>query len=118
MNTEFKTEATQLAYMPAPEDIGHIRGLTLNVPDWFEDPQFSEWLNSESVLLFSWHTKGAAPTEYSDTVVTLEPSCSGEGSASDMPERFWNAIVAICEAQLGKNNSSFHYFVRLTNLAS
>jgi hypothetical protein len=101
---------------PKPVDIGHLTGLTLNVPEWFADPEFCEWLNRDDTWVFTWHEKGTVPSDFSDVVVTLEPSCTGEGSASDMPQRFWDSVVNTCKREIGENNSNFHYLVRLTNL--
>lgn len=99
-----------------PSEVGRITGITLNVPEWFSDPEFLEWLNNGDTRVFTWYEKGSVPNDFSDVVVTLEPSCSGEGSSSDMPQRFWNSIVATCKQTLGENGSNYHYFVRLTNL--
>jgi hypothetical protein len=107
---------TNTAHCPAPDEIGRIMGLTLNVPDWFEDPEFVNWLNDHGNLVFSWHQKGDVPGDFSDTIISLEPNCEGEGSASDMPRRFWQALLDLCREHLGIDKSNYHYFVRLTNL--
>ncbi len=100
--------------------VGLIKGLTINVPHWFSDPEFMAWLNDPDTVVYSWHCKGDAPHDYSDTVVTIEPNCRGDGANSDMPPQFWNEIVETCREVLGvvgdHNPCDTHYFVRLTNL--
>lgn len=116
MTNAAKTTTDKLFTPLDPAEIGRLPGLMLNVPEWFADPEFLEWLNNDQTRVFTWHEKGSAPTDFSDVIVTLEPNCSGEGSSSDMPERFWNSIVATCKQTLGENGFNYHYFVRLTNL--
>lgn len=88
---------------------------TLNVPEFFKDPAFLNWLNSESTTVFTWHTKGQPAGEWSDVIVSLEGSCNGEGDASDMPEYLWNLLVDYCKAQFGERPSA-RYYLKLTNL--
>lgn len=95
-----------------------VRGLVINAPWVFEDPAFMAWLNNGSSK-FTWHIKGnAVADEYSDVVVCVDPTLSGEGDASDMPEYIWKMIVETCREHIGEAKSSGenHYLVRLTNL--
>lgn len=97
------------------ESCVRTEGLVLNVPDWFEDAEFTEWLNSPRTTVMTWHPKGELPNEWSDVLVLVDPSLDGDGTDSDMPERFWNAIVDACrEARVGGQPSPIP--VRLTNL--
>jgi len=62
----------------------------LNMPHWFEDEEFMNWLNSHDYgEIATWHTPGAA-TEYSDIFMT---KCGDEGSNSDMPLKFWKEVL-------------------------
>lgn len=90
--------------------------LRLNVPAFFEAPEFISWLNNGNPK-FTWH-QGGTPSEYSDVIVLLEPNLLGEGTDSDMPAQFWDQIVQACRDQLGKlaEFSSELITVRLTNL--
>lgn len=90
--------------------------LTLNVPQWYDDSTFMAWLNSTECVM-TWHKRGHAPTEYSDTMVFVDPSLSGEGSeCGQMPDVFWDAIVAQCKAHFSPCGGD-HIMVRLTCLA-
>tara|TARA_B100000378_G_scaffold206046_1_gene169299 strand:- start:2187 stop:2414 length:228 start_codon:yes stop_codon:yes gene_type:complete len=65
---------------------------------------------------FTWHKSGD-PDEWSDVVVLVDPSLSGEGSDSDMPAHIWDRIIAMCQAELGAGRSGDpHIMVRLTNV--
>jgi hypothetical protein len=94
-----------------------IRGISINVPEFFEDPAFMAWLNNPDNKVFTWHTKGDEPGEYSDVVVTLEGSLNGEGSDSDMPEYCWDLILEACRQHLGEDSRyNIRFYVTLTNL--
>jgi hypothetical protein len=91
-------------------------GLVLNVPAFFADPDFREWLVGETPK-FTWY-RGGAVDEWSDVVVLVDPGLEGDGSDADMPEPFWTQIVDLCRAHLGPaREHEHHYMVRLTNLA-
>lgn len=92
--------------------------IVVNAPQFFADPAFMAWLNDKTAK-FTWHTQGqAVADEYSDVVVTVDPTLNGEGSDSDMPASIWEFIVSLCREQLGARTGVPHYMVRLTNLAS
>jgi hypothetical protein len=92
--------------------------LVLNVPEWFQDPEFMSWLNSEKTTVFTWHKKGSEPTEYSDVALTIDPTLSGEGGESDMPFYIWEQVINCCRQNLKNYNGlgDPHVIVRLTNL--
>lgn len=95
-----------------------VRGLTINVPQFFADHEFVDWLNGDSTTdpIMTWHQRPFAPTEWSDVVVLVDPSLNGEGADASMPEHLWAQIVAACrEAGLGGQHE--HIPVRLTNLS-
>lgn len=97
-------------------DTQPCRGLVLNAPEFFADATFQRWLENEQPK-FTWH-RGGVIDEWSDVVVLVDPSLSGEGSDSDMPAPIWNQIIDICRKHLGNAaDQSCHYMVRLTNLA-
>lgn len=93
------------------------KGLILNVPQWFEETEFLEWLNDPQRVVMSWHRCGEAPGDYSDTMVFVCPSLSGEGSDSDMPAKYWNEIVSACRSRFRPGESESMLCVRLTNLS-
>lgn len=92
-------------------------GLVLNVPEFFADESFVAWLNNGSPK-FTLH-KAGAPSEWSDVIVLVDPSLTGEGSDSDMPEHLWNIVMAACRAYCTPADLALrnHITVRLTNLA-
>jgi hypothetical protein len=94
---------------------GH--SLRLNAPEFYRDPAFVAWLNN-GVPKFSWH-KGGLPDEWSDVVVLVDPSLSGEGTDSDMPDHIWEAIVNACRQAYGQAMGGVreHITVRLTNVS-
>lgn len=97
-------------------DIQHCRGIVINSPEYFADPAFREWL-ANGQPKFTWFT--GQIDEWSDVIVLVDTSLSGEGSDSDMPEPIWNQIVAACAEHLGPDRGDVcHYMVRLTNLAA
>ncbi len=73
--------------------------LRINVPNWFKQLDFVEWLNNGcnsahcNRRLWTWHT-GGEPNEFSDICVTYD---EGDGSDSDMPPWAWDEICAECE---------------------
>jgi len=98
--------------------IENSKSLVINAPEFFQDPAFVAWLNNDEPK-FTWHTKGEEPSEWSDVVVTVCPSLSGEGSDADMPEHIWNEIVEACKVQFGGlPRGGNHIMVRLTNMTS
>lgn len=92
------------------------KALTVNAPQFFQDPAFIAWLNNDEAK-FTWHRKGQEPNEWSDVVVLVDPSLTGAGADSDMPEHIWKQIVDACKVQFGAlSRSECHIMVRLTNL--
>lgn len=90
--------------------------LTINAPEFFKDPGFVAWLN-DGAPKFTIH-QGGKPSEWSDVIVLVDPSLSGEGSNSEMPEHIWEAIVEVCRARAPSFPAllSSHIAVHLTNL--
>lgn len=96
-------------------DILLCRGLVLNRPDIFADPAFRDWL-ANGERKFTWHAGGDVD-EWSDVILLVDPSLTGEGSDSDMPAAIWENIIALCRQHLGvAGPAEAHYMVRLTNL--
>lgn len=94
----------------------HSPVLSMNVPEWFEHPDFMAWLNRDKNSLMTWHTKGEAPNEWSDIIVFVDPSLGGEGSEDGtMPDKYWDLIVSACRSNF-KPGTGLHVIVRLTNL--
>lgn len=97
-------------------------GLRINCPEWFQRADFKAWLNNSDNKHFTWHTKGTEPSEWSDTIVLVDPSLNGEGSDQDaqdkpdgLPVDIWNDIVKACvDSGLGRVQE--HIPVRLCNI--
>lgn len=90
------------------------RSLVLNAPEIFADAAFLRWLEAPAAK-FSWH-RGGKPDEWSDVVVLVDPSLTGEGSDSDMPKHVWDRIMALCRVNLPREVGKPHVMVRLSNL--
>lgn len=90
------------------------KGLVINAPEFFKDPEFVAWLNGGTTK-FTWH-QGGQPSEWSDVVVLVDPSLNGEGADSDMPEQFWEQIVGECRKHYEPSRDTKHIMVRLENL--
>lgn len=93
----------------------HLAGLVVNVPEFFQDPAFLGWLNDDTTSVFTWHSAGSEPGEWSDVIVGVDPSLNGEGSDADMPPHLWHALIELCQERLVPSNGP-HILVRLTNL--
>lgn len=92
------------------------RGLVLNIPEFFADAAFQHWLKNDAPK-FTWY-RGGVIDEWSDVVVLVDPSLTGEGSDSDMPAAMWERIIEQCRMHLGPSrDQQDHYMVRLTNLS-
>lgn len=92
-----------------------VSSLALNVPAWFQQPDFVEWLNDPNNKVMTFHEAPRAPDEWSDVMVLVDPSISGEGSNSDMPAEYWDQIVDACRGA-GLVMEETHIPVRLVNV--
>lgn len=113
-----KQPPTSVNGLPKPyTKIELTKALVINAPGFFEDPAFIAWLNSSSTK-FTWHIKGnLVADEYSDVVVSVDPSLTGEGSDSDMPDYIWQQIIEACKQHIGAGSCDSHILVRITNLS-
>jgi hypothetical protein len=69
--------------------------LRINMPDMFLDPEFVAYLTNPAQVLATWHLKSdSSPHEYSDCFMQFD---SGEGSNSDIPEKWWDLICELCK---------------------
>lgn len=88
----------------------HIQALQLSV-DWFDatrHPDFVAWADSRlGTGLATWCSSSDShgDSEYPDLFVGLEPSLNGEGTDSDMPAAYWDALVAHAKAVFGTRSS-------------
>lgn len=73
---------------PKPVDIGHLTGLTLNVPEWFADPEFCEWLNRDDTWVFTWHEKGTVPSDFPTSLSPLSRPARAKGVRLICPSDF------------------------------
>ena len=89
--------------------------LNINAPEWFLAPAFNEWINSTANSAMSWHPKGTEPGEYSDILVFVDPSLSGEGTSDNMPALYWFQIMDACRDHFSPVAGEY-IIVRLTNI--
>ncbi len=92
-----------------------VEGLVFNAPEFFKDKTFLDWLNSDKTVVMTWHKRGQPASEWSDTVVLVDPMLEGEGAGSDMPDYIWKQIVQAC-VDAGLSGQREHIPVRLTNI--
>jgi hypothetical protein len=97
------------------DKVERVEGLVINAPEFFADKDFMAWLNDPDTVVMTWHCKGQPATDWSDTVVLVDPMLKGEGADSDMPPKIWAAIVKACK-DAGLHGQRNHIPVRLTNL--
>ena len=95
--------------------VKYFNGIRLNRPQWFRDPAFIAWLKDPTSCTMSWHCPGEPISEWSDTMVFVDPSLNGEGSDSDMPEPIWNQILEACRQHF-QPSSGLHIAVLITNV--
>lgn len=69
----------------APRSLG-----TINVPAWFAEPVFRQWLDAPTQRCFTYHRADDPFGEYSDVIIMLDGQ---EGDCSDMPEWYWRQVV-------------------------
>lgn len=84
----------------------HYPAMKINVPEWYVQEDFQNWLNSSNVA--TWHIKGEKPNEFSDVFIWYE---NYESSDSNMPEAIWEELCQICDDE----DFTFGY-IHLTNL--
>jgi hypothetical protein len=93
-----------------------FKGISINVPEFFEDPAFMAWLNNPDNDVFTWNTKGDELGEFSHVVLKLEGSLNGDGSDPGMPEHCWDLILEVVRQKLGEDRRpNMRYHVTLTN---
>lgn len=80
--------------------------VTINVPEWFADPEFSAWLDSPEQNCMTYHRHGKVIGEFSDVLVLVDGL---EGDSSDIPETYWRQVVQTAKAYNVRG-------VRLTNM--
>ena len=86
--------------------------LRINMPDMFADSAFMDYLNDSDNNIATWHLKSDPNAhEYSDCFVTYD---AGEGSHTNMPEKWWNLICEIVEKEMGRPD--IYVLLHLTNL--
>lgn len=82
--------------------------------DWFDaqrHPDFVVWADKRrSQGLASWCDSDSShgASEYPDIFVGVDPSLNGEGTDSDMPEPYWDALLASVRGQLVSGASTLH----------
>lgn len=97
--------------------------VTINAPEFFDDPRFIEYIEGSGAPVATWHKSGNAADEYSDVCVFVEPCMNGDGSNSDMPADIWNTIIEALRRRYGPEgdgvpgrNRDAAICVRITNL--
>ena len=85
------------------DDIRSVPGMVVNAPSIFKRQDFMDWLNDPENTIFTWHTKGSEPSEYSDVVVLVNENYDGD--SSNMPEDIWNLLCDEAYQHYGAGNS-------------
>lgn len=98
------------------EVTGKSKGLVVNAPSWFEQPEFLEWVSEPLNHVMTWHEHGAPPGPFSDVMVFVCPSLSGEGPDSSMPEKYWAEIMTVCRREFDPGECETLIPVQITNL--
>ena len=117
---KFASEQQSTPSIPEPLQAEHHKQdmLIINVPTWFKEPQFVEFLNSGDAMTL--HSRGQPADEFSDVLVFVEPNLMGDGDVPGiMPDRYWNQIIETCRLHCSvpaSNESRPRIMVRLTNL--
>lgn len=94
---------------------GSSLSLVIHAAPIFKNPSFLEWLNDGKPKM-TWH-QGGAPSDFSDVIVCVDPSLSGEGTDTDMPEEIWQAIVQkVIDFGVKPSQYDSHITVRLVNI--
>lgn len=98
--------------------INVLRGTQVQMQvDWFnadKHPEFCRWLERAGQVA-SWADASAPPDEqdFPDLFVGVDPSLTGEGTDSDMPQAYWSQVVDAA-AQAGPNPDRLHIIVRIS----
>ncbi|ADC73209.1 hypothetical protein TK90_2723 (plasmid) [Thioalkalivibrio sp. K90mix] len=101
---------------PAASAVGRMVQIRV---DWFDSewhPQFAEWVkHGASGSLATWLRPDASliGEEYPDVFVGVDPSFSGEGTDSDMPDPYWDEVVKAAQ-QAGGGANGLHVVVWIT----
>ncbi|WP_042835304.1 hypothetical protein [Thioalkalivibrio sp. ALE16] len=78
--------------------------------DWFDPgrhPDFVEWVTRQNGQgLATWLPAGEYPDlgGYPDVFVGVDPSFSGEGTDSGMPDPYWSEVVQAARDGVGDTN--------------
>jgi len=100
------------------EQIERQPALRICAPQWFEDPDFLNWIkNTPSVATWHNHNSNNEDSEYMDVFVAVEPCANGEGSDQPgyeygMPDKYWDQVVqAVKESGFNEHNCTRHVIV-------
>lgn len=93
--------------------------LSIDAAEWYQDSVFYNWFNSrlgKGIATFQHAAQplnGSGDQDCADLFVTVSPRFSGDGSDSDMPAKYWDAIVEACRIQFGENAFQDYIIVTL-----
>lgn len=87
--------------------------LVLTVPEFYADAGFLSWLSQGDAKCTTY--RGGEPDDWAEVVVLVDPGLAGEGSASDMPEWCWDAVLAACRECFCPRAGVPHILVNLRN---
>ncbi|AJY53138.1 hypothetical protein [Halomonas sp. KO116] len=101
-----------------PEDIvvaeSSLEPAVLVRVDWFDHPTFQNWANKARVSgLASWGHNSHSSEGYCDIFVTVCPALNGEGSDSDMPTPYWEALMVAVKHHVRPNATEQNIVVRI-----
>jgi len=109
---------TAIGRLREEEFPGYIKGIIMNVPEFFVDPAFMAWLNDDN-LKFAQHPKGGDAGEWSEVILTIDPGLGGDGSEcgdANFPEWCWEVVINEARRHLSPDTSGkYIYLVKLTN---
>ena len=88
--------------------------LTIEVTEWFEDPDFQRWLVSSEPKHTTWQP-GQPISDDTEVMLLVCPSLNGNGTGdvgSLFPQKYWDQLVTICR-DMGLYGECTHIHVRL-----
>ncbi|MGP9797096.1 hypothetical protein ACT3UJ_07025 [Halomonas sp. 86] len=85
--------------------------------DWFEHALFRSWADQARLKgTASWGVDGHDAEGYPDIFVGVDPSLNGEGTDSDMPAPYWDALMQKVRYHVQKDATRNHILVRISPL--
>jgi hypothetical protein len=97
--------------------VDNVTMVTMDRPEWYKKKDFLAYLNDPNNGLMRFHTPGTEASEWSDMLVWVDPSLSGEGDSSDMPCEYWDEICEVAGVAVNQaSQPSHHIGVKIRNM--